>query len=132
MQTRRGAVYELTDHGGLYFGGISEPTVYDLQNICIRMSPSGHAWEWPTEEADGRFAIFVEGTSAALTLRNFTLEVSKWDGSDVQPEAAVNTWNCAGLTLQNVQITGTAGYAVHTSNGTPLSLSGCHRDRSRR
>ena len=123
-----GAVYELTDHGGLYFGGISEPTVYDLQNICIRMSPSGHAWEWPTEEADGRFAIFVEGTSAALTLRNFTLEVSKWDGSDVQPEAAVNTWNCAGLTLQNVQITGTAGYAVHTSNGTPLSLSGCRID----
>ena len=92
------------------------------------MSPSGHAWEWPTEEADGRFAIFVEGTSAALTLRNFTLEVSKWDGSDVQPEAAVNTWNCAGLTLQNVQITGTAGYAVHTSNGTPLSLSGCRID----
>ena len=127
-----GAVYELTDHGGLYFGGISEPTVYDLQNICIRMSPSGHAWEWPTEEADGRFAIFVEGTSAALTLRNFTLEVSKWDGSDVQPEAAVNTWNCAGLTLQNVQITGTAGCAVHTSNGTPLSTSGWRLPHRRR
>ena len=123
-----GTVYEVTDHGCLYFGGISEPTVYDLQNICIRMSPSGRAWEWPTEDADGRFAIFVEGTSAQLTLRNFTLEVSKWDGSDLAPEAAVNTWDCAGLALQNAQITGTAGYAVHTPNGTPLNLSGSRID----
>ena len=112
-----GAVYEVSDHTSLYFGGINADTTYDLKGICIRTSPSGYSYDGPNPEQEGRFGIFVEGNGGVLTLKNFTMEISQWDESDLEPEGAVNTWNCAGLTLENVEITGTAGYGVHSSQG---------------
>ena len=111
-----GAVYEVTDHLSLFFNGIKEETVYDLRNICIRTSPSGYSYSGTNPDAEGRYAIFLANNEAPVTLRNFTLEVSAWDGSDKTPEEAVNTWNCAGLTLEKVEIKGKADYAVHSVN----------------
>ena len=126
-----GAVYEVTDHLSLYFGGISAETVFDLKNICIRTSPSGYSYDGPNPLGEGRFAIFVEGTTAPITFKNFTLEVSAWDGSDLTPEEVINTWNCAGLTLENAEIKGVTNHAVHSVNskeGAETRLIGCRID----
>ncbi len=123
-----GAVYEVTDHASLYFGGIGEETVYDLRNICIRTSPSGYSYDGPNPEQEGRFGIFLEANGAPVTLKNFTLEVSAWKDSGLSPEEAVNTWDCAGLTLENAEIRGTANHAVHSVNsreGAQTNLVNC-------
>ena len=126
-----GAVYEVTDHLSLYFGGISAETVFDLKNICIRTSPSGYSYDGPNPLGEGRFAIFVEGTTAPITFKNFTLEVSAWGDSDLTPEEVINTWNCAGLTLENAEIKGVTNHAVHSVNskeGAETRLIGCRID----
>ena len=124
-----GAVYNVTDHAGLWLGGIAEETVYDLKNICIRIAPSGYnrrEWPYAGEDGDGRFAMALEGNSAPVTLKNFALEVGVYtkEGQEADakaPEAAVNLYDCADVILENVQIAGMAGMGVGALESQPAA-----------